>query len=308
MGKIAFVFSGQGAQHPGMGEDLYNENGLVRALFDGAEARRPGTLSQMFSGSAETLRETENTQPCLYLADLAPALVLSEAGVVPAGAAGFSLGELPALAFAGALGHIDGFSLTCRRGAIMGKATRERNTAMAAVVKLENGAVEEVCREFAEVYPVNYNSPGQLVVAGAAEAMPEFYEKIKARGGRAIPLAVAGGFHSPFMDGAAARFADVLAKTEFSCPDIPVYANCTAEPYEGSVAKTLSRQMNHPVLWEKTVRRMAADGFDTFIETGVGVTLSKLISKILPEANVYSAETAEDCRRVIGEVGQHVSA
>ncbi len=308
MGKIAFVFSGQGAQHPGMGEDLYNEYASVKALFDGAEARRPGTLAQMFKGDAETLRETENTQPCLYLADLAPALVLSEAGVVPSGAAGFSLGELPALAFAGAIGHLDGFSLTCRRGAVMGEATHERNTAMAAVVKLENSEVEAVCREFAEVYPVNYNSPGQLVVAGAAEAMPEFCEKIKARGGRAIPLAVAGGFHSPFMDGAACKFEKIIRETGLSSPAIPVYANCTAEPYSGPTEDTLSRQMNHPVLWEKTVRRMAADGFDTFIETGVGVTLSKLITKILPEAKVYSAETAEGCRKIIGEAEPYVHA
>lgn len=302
MAKIAFVFSGQGAQHPGMGEDLYNSYGSVKALFDSAEARRRGTLSQMFSGDAETLRATENTQPCLYLADLAPALVLSEAGVTPSGAAGFSLGELPALAFAGAIGLEDCFTLTSCRGRLMGEASRERATSMAAVVKLDNSAVEEICREYSEVYPVNYNSPGQLVVAGAAEEMASFSERIKAAGGRALPLAVAGGFHSPFMNGAAAKFADVLSRTEFSEPRIPVYANYTAAPYEAPVAATLSQQMNHPVLWERTVRRMAEDGFDTFIETGVGVTLSKLISKILPDAKVYSAQTAESCRRIISEV------
>ncbi len=302
MAKIAFVFSGQGAQHPGMGEDLYNSYESVRALFDGAEERRPGTLAQMFSGDAGTLRATENTQPCLYLADLAPALVLSEAGVVPSGVAGFSLGELPALAFAGAISHADGFLLTSRRGVIMGEATRERATAMAAVVKLENSAVEAICREFSEVYPVNYNCPGQLVVAGAAEEMEAFSEKVKDAGGRALPLAVAGGFHSPFMNGAAEKFADVIRQTEFGAPTIPVYANYTGEPYELPVSKTLSQQMNHPVLWEKTVRRMASDGFDTFIETGVGTTLSKLIMKTLPGVKVYSAETKESCERIIGEV------
>lgn len=302
MGKIAFIFSGQGAQHPGMGKNLYESNENVKALFDKAESIRPGTLEQMFNGSDEELKATENTQPCLYLADIAPALTLRDAGVKPSYVAGFSLGELPALAFAGAFGCEDGFALTAKRGLLMGEATKERKTAMVAVVKLDNASVEEACKEFSEVYPVNYNCKGQLVVAGAAEQIPEFTQRIKARGGMALPLKVAGGFHSPFMDNAAASFAKVIENTEFSPLTIPAYANRTGLPYEEPVKKTLSEQMNHPVLWEKCVLDMVGNGVDTFVETGVGNVLTKLVSKIAPQCKVYTAETAEDCERIAKEI------
>lgn len=302
MGKIAFVFSGQGAQHPGMGKDLYENNASVRSLFDRAEQMRPGTLAQMFSGNEETLRATENTQPCLYLADLAAAVTLAEAGVHPSGVAGFSLGEMPALAFAGSIDYTDGFALTVRRGELMGEATRKQATAMVAVVKLDNATVEDTCRAYSQVYPVNYNCPGQLVVAGEAAQIADFSQNIRSLGGMALPMKVAGGFHSPFMNECAERFADLLAVTEFVAPAIPVYANRTGAPYGSEIVPILSEQMNHPVLWENTIRHMAEEGFDTFIETGVGNVLSKLIKKTLPDARVYTAETAEDCAKIAEEV------
>lgn len=302
MGKIAFVFSGQGAQHVGMGKDFYDSNASVRALFDAAEAKREGTLAQMFEGDEADLRKTENTQPCLYLADLAPATVLTEMGVRAEAAAGFSLGEFPALAFSGALSPIDCFELTVKRGKIMGAAASTQDAAMVAAVKLDNATVEEVCREFTAVYPVNYNCHGQLVVSGERAQIAEFSAKIKARGGLALPLKVSGGFHSPFMDEAAKEFAAVLENTEFSAPTVHLYANRTGKEYGSDIVSVLSEQMNHPVLWENTIKQMAEDGFDTFIETGVGNVLTKLITKILPAAHVYTADSMEACEKIAKEV------
>lgn len=305
MGKIAFVFSGQGAQHPGMGKDLYENCGLVRDLFDQAETARPGTLDMMFEGDEQTLCKTENTQPCLYLADLAPALMLAQNGVHPHGAAGFSLGELPALAFSGVLSLKEGFALTVKRGLFMAQAAKERPAAMAAVVKLENSAVEQVCRKYSDVYPVNYNCPGQLVVAAACEQLSPFTQEIRALGGMVLPLKTAGGFHSPFMDRAAVQFAEQLEKTNFAEPSLELYANRTGKRYSPDIRPVLAEQMNHPVLWEQTIRQMEADGYDTFVETGVGQVLAKLISKILPQARVYHAENKADCLQIAGEVRKH---
>ena len=274
-------------------------------IFDAAEAKREGTLAQMFEGDEANLQKTENTQPCLYLADLAPAMVLKEIGVKADGVAGFSLGEMPALAFSGALSPLDGFELTIQRGKIMGEAASTQDAAMVAAVKLDNATVEEICHEFSAVYPVNYNCQGQLVVSGDKTQIAEFSAKVKAHGGLALPLKVSGGFHSPFMDEAAEKFSKVLENTKFSDPTVSVYANRTGEEYSEDIVSVLREQMNHPVLWENTIKQMAEDGFDTFIETGVGNVLSKLITKILPNARIYTADSMEACKKIAKEVLQN---
>jgi len=218
--------------------------------------------------------------------------------------AGFSLGEIPALAFAGAYTPETGFSIACARGRHMAKAAAEAPAGMAAVVKLPNETVEELASHYEHVYPVNYNCTGQLVCAGSTEELPQFYEEVKAAGGRALPLKVGGGFHSPFMTPAVAEFEKDLAGFEIQTPSLPIYANLTAATYGDNVRETMCAQVNHPVLWEKIILSMAEQGVTTFIETGVGNTLQKLVEKIVPEAKSFAVETKEQLDQLLAELGE----
>ena len=290
MGKVAFVFSGQGAQHVGMAKEFYENYNPVADLFDIAEVDRPGTLAQLFEGDGTELKQTQNTQPCLYLADMAAALALMENGIEPDGLAGFSLGEIPALAIGGAYAHADGFHIAAKRGAAMAKAGEGQDVSMMAIVKLPIEQTEELCKPYDKVFPVNYNSPVQLVVSGDKAQLEALAADVKAQKGRGIMLAVSGAFHSPYMTPAVEPFGKDLAAFDVQLPEIPVYANFTAAPYEGDPKALMLEQINHPVQWVKLIRRMAEDGFDTFIECGVGNTLQKLISQILPEAKTFRVE------------------
>lgn len=299
MGKIAFVFSGQGAQFPGMGKSLYEASPAARAVFDMAETVRPDTLRQCFEGPAEALNQTENTQPCLFCVDLAAAKALEEAGVRPDVLAGFSLGEAAALTYGDSFETMEaGFRLVCKRAQAMGMAAEKYPGAMAAVLRLSNDTVEALCRTFQQMYPVNYNAPGQLVVAGSADEMDLFCTRVTEAGGKALPLKVSGGFHSPFMKEAAELMKTELEQLEFNLPRLPVYANLTAYPYEGDPKTLLYMQTKSPVRWQETVENMAADGVETFIEVGAGKTLCGLIKKIIKGARVFSVQEAADIETV----------
>lgn len=299
MGKIAFVFSGQGAQHPGMGKSFYDTSDAVKSLYDTAEELRPGTMEQSFNGTDEELRLTLNTQPCMYLADLAAALALKEAGIEPDCIAGFSLGEIPALSFAGAYSYTDGFRIVMGRAEFMHEASQSHEAAMVAVLKLKPEDIQQVCENFEHIYPVNYNSSAQTVVSGIKSEMEEFKTVVKEKGGRCIDLSVSGAFHSPFMNQASEKFAEFLNGFELIKPKTDVYANISALPYEDNIADNLSRQINNPVLWQKTVENMISDGVTTFIEVGCGKTLTNLIGKISKEVKVYNVEDAESLKNVL---------
>lgn len=303
MGKIAFVFAGQGAQYSGMGQSLCEMSPAARAVFDVADKLRPGTSQQCFTAPVEELSITENTQPCLYCVDLAAAEALEEAGVRPDCVAGFSLGEVAALSFAGVFSPEEGFDFVCKRGQAMQKAGEENPGAMAAVLKLTNEQVEELCQGFEQVWPVNYNCPGQLVCAGEAAQIDAFCEKVQQAGGRAKKLAVSGGFHSPFMESASEELREVLGDVDVREPEVPVYANLNARPYTaGSAKELLIQQVKNPVRWQETVERLAQLGVDTFIECGPGKTLCGLIRKTVKGATVLNVQDAETLRAAVEAV------
>ena len=287
MGKIAFVFSGQGAQTKGMGKELYECSPAAKAVFDMADSIRPETTAQCFEGEKAVLNRTVNTQPCVFAVDLAAAAAVAEKGIVPDYLAGFSLGEIVGLGFSGMLSYEEAFKLVCKRGELMDAAAKERESTMVAVVKIPPEKVEEIAGRFEDTYPVNYNSPAQTVVATAVEKADELCAAVKEEKGKGVKLAVSGGFHSPFMNSAAQGLGEYLVNVEINEPKTPLYSNVTAQPYSGDYKALIKSQVISPVQWQKTVENLIAEGVDTFIEVGVGKTLTGLIKKINPDVSAF---------------------
>jgi [acyl-carrier-protein] S-malonyltransferase len=302
MGKIAFLFAGQGAQYPGMGKDLADNSSAAKAVFAMADSVRPGTSAQCFGGTQEELSLTANTQPCIFCVDLAAARALEEQGVRCDAVAGFSLGEIAALTYAGMLSDQDGFKLVCRRAQLMNDAGSSVKSIMAAVLKLDNAKVEELAARYQHIYPVNYNCPGQLVVSGAPEEMESFKLDVKGAGGRYLQLPVSGGFHSPFMASAAEEFAKELSNYSFKTSKFDIYSNYTSKKYNNSVQELLTYQIKSPVKWQALIENMIADGVDIFIECGPGHTLSGFASKINGSVRIYNVETSQDAQRIAEEI------
>lgn len=280
MGRIAFVFSGQGDQYPGMGKELCDAYSAAADVFHMCEIIRPGTVKQCFEGSADELKETKNTQPCLFAMELAAAEVLMDKGIMPNVVAGFSLGEVVAATVAGVFDRETGFKMVCKRGELMQADAQKHDTAMAAVVKLSVEQVSEITEKYEGLYPVNFNCPGNITVSGLAEQMSAFSADVKAAGGRALPLKVKGAFHSPYMAEAAAAFGTELEKVKINQARLPLYSNVTALPYDTDPAKLLAKQIASPVQWESIIRNMILSGIDTFIEIGPGKTLTNMVGKI----------------------------
>lgn len=250
------------------------------------------------------MSKTSNTQPCMFTVESAAAAALESRGIKADMTAGFSLGEISALAYSGIVSFEEGFELVCRRGELMQKAAEEKDTSMAAVLKLDDAEVENICREFKDVYPVNYNCPGQLSVAGSKDEIKDFMARVKEAGGKALPLKVAGGFHSPFMDEAAESFGEFLREVEFKKPRVEIYSDYTGKVYEDNPEELLKKQINNPVRWTMIIKDMIAEGVDIFVELGPGNTLSSMIKRIdknVLALNVENMESLEEAVRQIRE-------
>ena len=298
MGKIAFVFPGQGAQIPGMGLSAYENSAAAKEIFDKADAIRPGTSAQCFTGTADELKITANTQSCLYAVESALAAVLTEQGIKADMCAGFSLGELSALYYAGAMDFESGMKLVMKRGQLMQEDAEKAETFMAAVIRLPQDKLMEIISGFENVYAVNFNGGGQITVAGAAEHQQAFSDAVKEAGGRAMPLKVSGAFHSPYMKEAAEAFEAVIDEQSFTEPEITVYSDTLGKPYGSDVPGILKKQIISPVHWETIVRDMIANGVDTFIEVGPGKTLSGLITRIDETVKVFRMNEYSDLEEI----------
>ena len=298
MGKIALILSGQGAQYTGMGKEIYENSKAAKAVFDMADSIRPNTSQQCFNGDISELSITANTQPCVFTVDLAVARAVEELGIKVDCVSGFSLGEIAALAFSGMLSDEEAFKLVCKRGELMDKAAKANPGAMLAVMKLPADEIEKICSQFEDTYPVNYNSPAQTVVATKEENVDALIEAFSNAKGRAKRLAVSGAFHSPFMAEAAEGLMEYMEKVEFNEPNIPLYSNYTAKPYEGDYKALVKAQVENPVKWQTIVENMVSDGVDTFIEVGVGKTLTGLVKRIDGNVKAIKVENVADLEQL----------
>ncbi|MFI3332291.1 MAG: ACP S-malonyltransferase [Rikenellaceae bacterium] len=291
--KHAYVFPGQGAQAPGMGKDLYENNAEAKALFEQANEILGFRITDiMFDGTAEQLKETKVTQPAVFLHSVIMAKAL---GVNPDGVAGHSLGEFSALVVSGALSFEDGLRLVSKRAMAMQAACEATPGTMAAVLALPDATVEELCEAVdGVVVAANYNCPGQLVISGAIEAVDEACAKAKEAGAkRALRLPVGGAFHSPLMAPAREELAAAIASAEFSEPCCPIYQNVDAKPHTdpAEIKENLIAQLTAPVRWTYISQNMIADGFTQFTELGPGAVLQGLIKKVSADVTVESKST-----------------
>lgn len=306
--KIAFLFSGQGAQYPGMMADLCAAEPAAKAVFDAADAALGRAVSALcFEGAQEELNLTHNTQPCVLAADMAAAAALTAHGVKPEAAAGFSLGEYAALQYAGVFSAEAAFKLIQIRADAMQAAVPAGEGGMAAFIGATAEQVEDICSKVTAGYVVaaNYNSPVQTVVSGAAAGVDEACALAEAAGLRCVKLAVSAPFHCKLMEPAALRLKEEFAKMDFAEPSIPVYMNVDGQPLPGAAAaaELLVRQAMSPVRWVQTLQNLQAAGFDTFIECGPGKTLSGLVKKTLKDVTILRVENEKTLAETLAAVG-----
>ena len=293
------LFPGQGAQHEGMGKEIYEGSKAAREAFECASDTAGLDVAKLcFESSMEELSKTVNSQIAIFTHSMAAYEALKEAGVVFSAFAGFSLGEYTALAASGIVSLEDGIKIVRKRGQVMQKAADSMDSGMAAILGLEDEAVEKACSEVTSgiVRPVNYNCPGQLVIAGERQALNDAIELCKAAGARrALPLAVSGAFHTPLLKDAAAELREFLSSIKFNEPTMPVYTNVT-----GNILNTndmpahLEQHMISPVRWKMLIANGIKAGLKTGCEIGTGKTLIGFAKKIDKELSILPVETMEN--------------
>lgn len=290
--KKAYIFPGQGSQFPGMGKDLYENNPSARALFEKADQILGFSISEiMFNGTAEDLKQTNVTQPAVFLHSVIKAKCLNEFN--PDMVAGHSLGEFSALVACGALDFESALRLVAVRAQAMQRACEMNPGTMAAVISLPEDKISEICNSCEGiVVPANYNSKRQIVISGEVSAIEQACAKMKEAGARrALVLPVGGAFHSPLMEPARQELAECIKRIEFKTPLCPIYQNVTALPTMDPelIKENLLKQLTSSVRWTHTIENMILDGATEFIEVGPGTVLQGLVSQISSEVNAYSA-------------------
>jgi [acyl-carrier-protein] S-malonyltransferase len=310
VGKIAFVFPGQGSQAVGMAQDVAGRFPEIKALFDKADARLGYQLSNIiFNGPAETLTLTENAQPAILTASVAMLSLLEKEGLVPDYVAGHSLGEYSALVAAGALDFEDAVYAVRMRGLYMEEAVPAGTGAMAAVLGLDAARLAEVCDEVSRsgdlVQLANLNSPGQIAISGTKAGVEKASAAAKEAGAkRVIPLNVSGPFHSELMKPASEKLKAVLEDIAIADARVPVVANVTADLVtdRGMIKELLLRQIYSPVRWIESVEKLVALGVDTFVEVGPGKVLAGLIKKIERSARVLNVNDYESFEKTVADL------
>ena len=280
----AYIFPGQGAQYPGMGKELFDNQPSARDYFLQANEVLSFSITDvMFEGDEESLKQTKVTQPAIFLHSIVAALVQSD--FAPDMVAGHSLGEFSALVASGALRFEDGLKLVYQRALAMQRACEINPSTMAAVLGLEDAVVEEVCSNVKGevVVPANYNSPGQVVISGSYAGVEKASEQLKAKGAkRVVPLAVGGAFHSPLMQPAQDELAEAIRSTDFQTPRCPIFQNVNARSTTDVdiIQTNLIDQLTSPVRWAQSVSAMIDAGATTFVECGPGKVLLGLVKRI----------------------------